>query len=236
MESNPSNLSTPGSSSHRFAAPARLALSIAVLAALYRFGYLDLKALTPLGHAPWTIAAVSGLTLVTLPIATWRWAIVLRALSIKVPLSPLFRTVCISTFVGQVSFGPLSADAVRGIYVWRVLRQAPGRIVISVLVDRALGLISLLAVTALMMMLRWERVRDVPELRLLALSLLVSLAGTIVVSAILLGVPSLAPFNVRGLQRFRQLKRRLAQIRDVLLAFRKSPLVMVAALCLSFMI
>ena len=203
--------------------PARLAIGIAVLAALYYLGYLDLRALAPLGHAPWTIVVVAGLLLITLPVATWRWAIVLRALSVVVPLVPLLRIIFISTFVGQVSFGPGSADAVRGIYVWRVVRRAPGRIAVSVLVDRALGLFSLLAVSAATMMLRWERVREVPELRLLALSLLLCLVGALIAGAILFGAPSLLPLNLPRLQHYQRLKRLMSQIRDVLLAFRKNP-------------
>jgi uncharacterized membrane protein YbhN (UPF0104 family) len=149
---------------------------------------------------------------------------------------PLLRVICISTFVGQVSFGPTSADAVRAIYAWRLLRRARGRIAVSVLADRALGLFSLLAVTAAIMMLRWQRVREVPELSLLAVSLLVCLAASVMTGAILFAMPSLSRLNLPRLQRYPRLQRLAAQISDVLMAFRKRPAALAAALCLSFVI
>jgi uncharacterized protein (TIRG00374 family) len=215
---------------------ARLALGIAFLVALYHFGFLDIRALAPLRHAPLTVAAAAGLTLATLPIATWRWAIILRAQSLVVPLLPLLRAICISTFIGQVSFGPTSADAVRAIYAWRLLGRARGRIAVSVLADRALGSFSLLAVTAATMTLRWERAREVPELRLLVVSLLVCLGGATIAWATLLAAPSLLRLNLPRLHRYPRLQRLAAQIHDVLLAFRKRPAALGAALLLSFVI
>ena len=78
MELNPLTIASIGSGGRRLAAPVRLAAGIAILGALYYFGYLDLRALKPLSHAPFALVAAAGLTLATLPIATWRWAIVLR--------------------------------------------------------------------------------------------------------------------------------------------------------------
>lgn len=238
MESNPlSNAMTNARSVvQRLAALARLAIGIAVLTALYYFGYLDLRVLAPLGRTPWTIAAAASLLLITLPIASWRWAIVLRALSVAVPLPPLFRIVCISTFVSQISFGPGSADAVRGIYAWRILRGATGRIAVSILVDRGLGLLALLALAATTTTLRWRRVGAVPELKLLAVSLLVCLAGGLVAGAILLAAPLALPMHSPRLQRHQRLARFLRQIRDVLLAFRKKLGALVGSACLSFII
>jgi uncharacterized protein (TIRG00374 family) len=238
MESNPLALASTSKSptTRGLRPPTRLAIGIGVLGALYYFGYLDLKALGPLAHAPWTIAASAGLLLVTLPIAAWRWAIVLRALAVTVPLVPLLRIIFISTFVSQVSFGPGGADAVRGIYLWRLLRRAGGRIAVSVLVDRASGLCSLIALTASTMLLRWERVSEVAELRLLSLSLLVCLAGALLAGAVLLMAPSLLPLNWPRLQQHQRIKHRLGQIHDLLLAFRKSPGALAGSVCLSLVI
>ena len=238
MESNPlaAAQTSPSSPAQRFGTPARFVTGIAVLAALYYFGFLDLRAHAPLGRAPWTVVAAAGLFLITLPIATWRWAIVLRALSVTAPLVPLLRIICISTFVGQVSFGPTSADAVRGISLWSLLRYGAGRIAISVLVDRALGLFALLALTAATMALRWERVSEVPGLRLLALSLLACLAAALVAGATLLAAPSLLSLNLLQLNQHQRLKWFLSQIREVLLAFRRSPGALVASMGLSLAI
>jgi len=229
-------IASTGPSGRWLRAWARLALGVAAIVALYYFGFLDIRALAPLRHAPLTIAAAGGLILATLPIATWRWAIILRAQSLAVPLLPLLRVICISTFIGQVSFGPTSADAVRAIYAWRLLRRARGRIAVSILADRALGMFSLLAVTATTMMLRWGRVREVPELRLLAISLMVCLVGAVIACAALLATPSLLRLNLPRLHQYPRLQRLSEQIHDVLLAFRTRPGALGAALCLSLVI
>jgi uncharacterized protein (TIRG00374 family) len=236
MESNPLTIATAPPNGRRLTAWARLALGVAILVALYYFGFLDIRALAPLRHAPLTVAAAAFLSLATLPIATWRWAILLRAQFLAVPLLPLLRVICISTFIGQVSFGPTSADAVRAIYAWRLLGSARGRIAVSVLADRALGLFSLLAVTAATTVLRWERVREVPELRLVPTSLLACLAGAAIACATLLVAPSLLRLNLPRLHRYPRLQRLAAQIHDVLLAFRTRPAALGAALLLSFVI
>jgi glycosyltransferase 2 family protein len=173
--------------------------------------------------------------LATLPISTWRWAILLRALSIEVPFVPLFRIICISTFVGQISFGAGATDAVRVIYAWRVLRKSSGRIAVSVLADRAIGLFALLAFSAITMLLRWERVREVPELRILTMSVMGCLAVALVLGAMLLVVPSLLMLSFSKLQGPR-LNQFLGNILHVLTALRNRPSALSFALLLSLAI
>jgi glycosyltransferase 2 family protein len=239
MESNSSAVA-PGTStgplSRRIWALARVVFGVAVLAALYHFGDLNLAALAPLRRAPWTLAAAGALILLTLPLAALRWAIALRALSIVLPFIPLFRIVCISTFVSQLLFGPTSADAVRAIYAWRMLRRGAGRIAVSVLVDRAMGLFALFILAISMMVLRWDRVREVPKLMFLALSLVACLVAALAASTILLAAPSLLSLNIPKLPHYPRITRFLAQVRDVLMAFRHRPGALLALLCLSLMI
>jgi uncharacterized membrane protein YbhN (UPF0104 family) len=86
------------------------------------------------------------------------------------------------------------------------------------------------------MVLRCGRVREVPELSLLAVSLLICLAVASIVGGILFAAPSLLRLNLPRLQRYPHFQRLITQIRDVLLAFRDRPGVLGAALCLSFAI
>jgi uncharacterized membrane protein YbhN (UPF0104 family) len=216
--------------SHRISTAGRIAVGVAVLAALFYWGALDFSVLGSLVRAPAAVVASAALILLTLPLFTWRWAIVLRALDLAVSFGPLFRILCLSLFIGQFLFGPASADAARGIYAWRLLRQGAGRIAVSILVDRAVGLLALIVLAATTVVMRWERVLEVPELRLLALSLATCLATAVIGGAVLLAFPRL--WNVPGLGRFPRTERRLSQVKDVLIAMRKKP----GALCAVFIL
>lgn len=239
MESNPSAVARDvrsNPSSRGIWGIARILIGVAVLVALYYSGNLDFKALAALSRAPWTVVASGALVLVTLPLLTLRWAILLRALDIAIPFVPLFRIICISTFASQVLFGPSSADAVRGIYAWRILRRGAGRVAISILVDRVVGLFALIILATAFVTLGWDRLREVPQLRLLALSLVACVIVGIVLGAVLLAAPSLLSWNSPALHRHHRVKRFLNQIRDVLTAFRRRPTAVSLVLLLSLMI
>ena len=239
MESNPSTVMQNSSSrlsSRRIWGCVRILIGIAVLVVLYNFGNLDFEALVPLSRAPWTVVAAGALVFMTLPLMTLRWAILLRALDIAIPIFPLFRIICISAFVSQVLFGPTSADAVRGIYAWRVLHRGAGRVAISILVDRVVGLFALIFLAVALVTLRWERVRAVPELTVLTLSLVACAVVVLVSGAVLLAAPSLLLWNPLVLHPHHRISRFLNQVQDVLMAFRHRPAAICAIVLLSLMI
>jgi uncharacterized protein (TIRG00374 family) len=171
----------------------------------------------------------------TLPLSSLRWSIVLRALDIAIPFVPLFRVTCIANFMNQVLFGPTSADAVRGIYAWQILRRGSGRIAISIVVDRAFGLLALIIIAVTMIALRWDRVREVPEILLLALSLLVCVATGLAAVASMLAAPSLLLRSASKLQRYPRVRLSLIQTADVFQAFRRRPAALGAVIGLSLL-
>jgi uncharacterized protein (TIRG00374 family) len=239
MESNPSivgQVSRSELSSRRILALVRTAIGGSVLVFLYYWGNLDFKALMPLGHAPWTVVLAGMLVLSTLPLLTLRWAIVLRALDVPIALIPLFQITCISTFVSQLLFGPTSADAIRVLYAWRILHRGGGRIAISIVVDRAVGLLALLVLATSLMALRWQRVEQVPELMVLALSLMACVGAGIAAGAVLLMAASLFSWTSPKLQRYHRVRRFLGRVQGVLEAFRRRPMAVGAILVLSLTI
>ncbi len=239
IESNPST-SEEGTgiapSSGRAWGALRLLIGVGVLAALYYFGKFDLRALAPLAHAPWTAAAAAAFILVTLPLSALRWLIVLDVLDIALPIGAVFRIVCISTAVSQFLLGSTSGDAIRGVYAWHLLRRGSGRIVVSIIADRAVGLFAFIILAALLVTLRWERVREVPELMLLTVSLMACVAVVLVSGVALLGAPSLLILNLSKLQSFPRVTRLLIQVHGVATAFRSRPLALSIVFFLSLVI
>jgi uncharacterized membrane protein YbhN (UPF0104 family) len=236
MESNPSEMAWNAGRSRRSRRTwglVRILIGVAVLVTLYYFGNFDLKSLTPLGGAPWTLAASGVLLLLTLPLSTLRWAIMLRVLDIEIPFVPLLRIACISMFVGLVLLGPTNADVVRGIYGWRALRRGAGRITFSIIVDRAVGTIALVVLATALIALKWDRVREVPQLMLLVLSLIACIGAGAVLAAVLLAVLYLLSWDSPQLQRYPQIRQFLGRLLYVLMAFRRRPLIIGAVLGLS---
>ncbi len=231
--SAPAQVSASGYSSRYLFRLVQIGIGVALIAILLYRESIDVHALTGLRMQPWTVAAAAVLILLTLPIATLRWAIVLETLGVALPRIRLFHIVCIATAFNQLLFGPTSGDAVRGVYVWRILRRSSGRIALSIIVDRGLGALALIAVAAVLILLRWDRMQEVPQLMVLVLSVMASLVVGLIGGIALLAAPSLL-FRSRSLfHGYPRIKQFLDQAQGVFMAFRRKPFALAAAFGLS---
>ena len=89
----------------------------------------------------WFIPAVA-VSAATVPLMALRWQLLLRAKGLEAPLAWLTRTYFVALFAGQFLPAAIGGDAVRAVEVGRRSRNAP-EAVASVLIDRLVGLISL---------------------------------------------------------------------------------------------
>jgi len=220
IRSDDQGVSVTMPSSKRVGSALRLLIGVGALLALYYFGKFDLRALEPLLRAPWTIAGAAFFILLALPIAAVRWAIILDVLGIGLPVGYLFRIVCISTTVNQFFLALTSGDAVRGIYAWRLLRGASGRIAISIIVDRAAGLLALMMLSAALIAFRWDRVSAVPALTLLTLSLMLCIGAALIAVVVVLAVPALLAWSLGKLHHHPKIAQLVGRIHHVVVAFR----------------
>ena len=220
IRSDDRGISAAPTTSNRFGTALRLLVGIGALLALYYFGKYDLRALEPLLRSPWTIAGAALLILLPLPLAALRWSIILDVLGIGLPVGPLFRVVCISTTVNQFFLALTSGDAVRGIYAWRMLRGASGRIAISIIADRAVGLLALMTISAALISLRWDRVSEVPALMLLTLSLVLGIGAALISGVVLLAAPTLLVWVLGKLQHRPRPAQFISRVHRIVMAFR----------------
>jgi glycosyltransferase 2 family protein len=225
----------PGSAWWHPWALARAGISIGLVGALLYWNSIDLRAVAKLGDSLWMVGAAGALIFLTLPLGALRWAILLRVLDIGIPLVPVFHIQCISTFFNQLLFGPTSGDAIRGVYAWRLLRRGAGRIAISVVVDRAVGLLGLLVLAFLLMTLRWHRVAEVPQLMWLLWSTAASLAAGFAACLAMLVAPELLSRLEVLVQGYSRLSRVLARARDLFIVLRGRPAALAAALGLALL-
>jgi|SRR5690348_12274963 glycosyltransferase 2 family protein len=91
----------------------------------------------------WVALAVA-INIATVPVMAWRWQLLLAAKRLQVPLGWLTRTYFVALFIGQFLPAAVGGDAVRAVELGRRTQEAP-EAVASVLIDRLVGMVSLVA-------------------------------------------------------------------------------------------
>lgn len=157
----------------------KAAAGLALLAALYFWGRIDLAALASLGSAPWTVALCALVLFLLLPLSALRWGLLLRALGVPIAFAKLFHFVSIGMVVNLFLLGSMGGDAARGIYAWRAVGGGSARIAISLVADRLVGLFALVSIAALFAAFNWHRMQHVPALAALGVLLFLLLAGAV---------------------------------------------------------
>jgi uncharacterized membrane protein YbhN (UPF0104 family) len=91
----------------------------------------------------WFLPAVA-VSVATVPLMALRWRLLLSAKGIDAPLAWLTRTYFVALFAGQFLPAAIGGDAVRAVELGRRTEDAP-EAVASVLIDRLVGVVSLVA-------------------------------------------------------------------------------------------
>lgn len=124
----------------------RLLLGLALIGVLIATGALDFAAFAAvLRHPLPCIAAVAALFL-TLPLAALRWRLLLGAQHIAIPGARVLRLVLGSSFYGTLLPGVIGGDVLRTALVVQAADRQRAAALLSILLDRALGLAGLLLV------------------------------------------------------------------------------------------
>ena len=124
------------------------------------------------------------LCLCTVAISGWRWQRLLRAFQISVPLRPLICIAQIGQFFAMFLPGPTGDDLTRMLYISRL---APGRVAeacATVLLDRCIGLASVLLLAVLCIPWQWNVLTTSPQTHGLALAIVIA-GGVVCLCAIL---------------------------------------------------
>jgi glycosyltransferase 2 family protein len=206
---------------------ARTALGVALLAALVVWGQIDLHALLEL--TPSAVVICLALLLVSLPIAALRWAVLLHVVGVSLRFMDLLHFVAIGVLANVLLLGSIGGDAIRGLYAWRALGRSGGRIAVSVLADRLLSLVAVLFIPLAFSLLYWHRMQQVPALAALGTSIIAAAATSMVAAGVLFAVPDLTrPLEAR-LLRWPRAAHLVAELREMILMLRTSPLALLAA-------
>ena len=166
---------------------ARWTIGVVLLAVWLRsIGLEDLRhALAPVQFAPgWMIAAL-GLTFLALCAGVARWHLLLQAMGLPTPFSRSFRGFFIGQFFNAFLFGACGGDLARAVYAAHAHPGRRAEAVTSVFLDRALGLLVTLVGGCVLLLLRFARLAHNPEAYRVGWLMLIFLAVTAVVLALL---------------------------------------------------
>ncbi|MEO0452536.1 MAG: lysylphosphatidylglycerol synthase transmembrane domain-containing protein [Verrucomicrobiota bacterium] len=125
-------------------------------------------------HTGWLVGAFlfGGVIHLT---AAWRWVALLRVQDIDLPYLRVLKVNLIGFFFNQFLPSTVGGDAVKIFYA---MRQTPGKkakAALSMIMDRVLGLLSILCVTLILIPFEWERLSADPNTKTISLTLAVML-------------------------------------------------------------
>jgi uncharacterized protein (TIRG00374 family) len=111
---------------------------------------------------PWLIAAALAIFPMTFVVTTLRWHALMAAVGIHVTRTRAFVLNMVGAFYNTFMPGSTGGDVIKAIYA---SRQTPHktRAVLCVLVDRAIGLLALIAMGGAVAALRWLATRQTPD-------------------------------------------------------------------------
>ena len=132
----------------------KIAVAFCALMSLFWFRLVDLQILTSLSgsfEVPLIVFVLIGFTLA---IAGYRWNILLGTQSITIDNLRAINITCIAAFYNMFVPGGVGADATRIFYVLPFSQGRRGAGILSVIVDRVLGLLGLVSIGAAIIVLR----------------------------------------------------------------------------------
>ncbi len=120
----------------------RLGAGFAAIGMMIYFGRIDLGALSGTLARPGLLALAAFLLLALVPLAAFRWWLLLIGLGFKIGFGWTLRTTLVTVFFSTFLPGAYGGDVVRVALAYRHVGHGLSRITFSVLVDRLSGLVA----------------------------------------------------------------------------------------------
>jgi len=152
-----------------------------ILVYLVQSGRLNFEKLMLFKDAPEILAMMIGvLVLVVVPMATFRWWLLLRAIGVQVKPKQIFILTWIGNFFNTTLPGAVTGDVVKGYYVIKA-QQEEGRTraFMTLLIDRFVGLFGLIVMAFLALVFNLELILSQELLHSLAWMITILFGGTV---------------------------------------------------------
>ena len=193
-------VSEKGTTRRRLLTIVKIAIAAVLIGSLFYSQIITVQALGSIfGNLP-VAASAFVLLLLGHALAALRWYVLLRTMAIPIRLRACVEIFAIGTFANTFLPGGTGGDLLRSVYIARDVRSDRAGGVISVLVDRALGLFGLLAVTALIGLAAAEHPEASVSTRSTALILAAIFAGSVL--AIIVALFWITPARLERLRAY----------------------------------
>ncbi len=159
----------------RFAAggtPARIAVGFALLALLFYFRVIDVGALRALLSRPDLLILATAASLANIPLESLRWHVLLRAQGLSSRFGHTTRIMATSIFFANFLPGAAGGDLIRGVYIYKAAQGRRTPALLSIMVDRLIGLVAFVLVGLVAVIARPGMRLGVLEFSIIALSAL----------------------------------------------------------------
>ena len=212
----------------------RITASVALIALILSQARLDAVLDAMAGVDPHWIALAVALQIVGPAITALRWRGLLAARGVTPGWSYLWKSVLVSGFFRQFMPTIIGGDVIRGYDAWRAGASA-GLAVMSLLLDRLLGLLALVTMTLGGVLLSAEISARLPGIGLYAVAVFAMLVA--VIAQILLPSRASLRLGAAGIARLpAMLRGRVTKIAEALVTYRDAKGVLAQALALSFVL
>lgn len=222
----------------RLATVLKLLISLALVAALFYYDVITLKALAATFRDLPAALSAFALLLVGYVLSALRWYTLLHTIGIRIRLRPCAEIFAMGTFANAFLPGGTGGDLVRAVYIARHVHTDRSGGVISVMADRAIGFLGVLAVAFMLGLAASDHVIGSPLTR--AAYFLVSGGFAAVTIGLLIVLAMLPPARVAKISSWigtrTMLHRGLLRIVRVIGQFRKNPAAFATSFVLSVLI
>jgi uncharacterized protein (TIRG00374 family) len=120
---------------------ARIGVGFALLALLYYWQIIDVGALRVLLARPDILALALACSLANVPLEALRWHVLLRAQGLNLRLLRTTRILATSVFFANFLPGAAGGDLIRGVYIYKASEGRRASALLSILIDRLIGLV-----------------------------------------------------------------------------------------------
>ena len=141
----------------------KFAVAVGLIAILFNKGLLDLSVLRQLTDP---LVLTLGLLLVgvSLTLQAWRWYLLLEARKLPAVFSETWKLFHIGLFFNYAIPGSVGGDVVRAYYIVQEHRERRMDAVLTVVIDRLLGLYAMVVIGTLSILFNWDRIQGNQQL------------------------------------------------------------------------
>ena len=159
----------------------KIAIVATVLFYLVQSGRLNFEKLMLFHNSPQTLAIMIGiLVLVVVPMASFRWWLLLRAIGVPIEAKKTFILTWIGNFFNTTLPGAVTGDLVKGYYVIKAQKeQGRTKAFTTLLIDRFVGLFGLIMMAFLALLFNYDLIFSQERLHSLAWLIIVLFGGTL---------------------------------------------------------